>query len=166
VDGPTADNGTNTIDNADSFAYTVTDANGNTSGSTVYINITDDIPIADPDTAASVKGDADGPGGAGCAGRRHLWCGRSGAGWSACGGRRYHDGRHQQCGGHRDQRAVRQADAQFNGGYTYVSTDNGITSNVSDTFVYTIEDGDGDLSTTTLTINLTDSGLTASTADE
>ena len=28
-------------------------------------------------------------------------------------------------------------------------------------FVYTIKDGDGDMSTTTLTINLTDSGLVA-----
>ena len=31
----------------------------------------------------------------------------------------------------------------------------------TDTFVYTIKDGDGDLSTTTLTITLTDSGLQA-----
>ena len=38
--------------------------------------------------------------------------------------------------------------------------------NTTDVFVYTIKDGDGDLSTTTLTINLTDSALQASNDDE
>ena len=47
------------------------------------------------------------------------------------------------------------------GSYTYQSTANNITSNATDVFVYTIKDGDGDLSTTTLTINLTDSGFVA-----
>uniref|UniRef100_UPI00053B0C94 DUF5801 repeats-in-toxin domain-containing protein n=1 Tax=Rhizobium loti TaxID=381 RepID=UPI00053B0C94 len=51
------------------------------------------------------------------------------------------------------------------GSYTYQSTANDITSNTTDVFVYTIKDGDGDLSTTTLTINLTDSGLSASNED-
>ena len=42
------------------------------------------------------------------------------------------------------------------GGYTYQSTANNITANETDEFVYTIQDGDGDLSPTTtrLTINL------------
>ena len=40
------------------------------------------------------------------------------------------------------------------GSYTYQSTANNITANATDVFVYTIKDGDGDLSTTTLTINL------------
>ncbi|RTL98919.1 MAG: type I secretion C-terminal target domain-containing protein, partial [Hyphomicrobiales bacterium] len=48
-----------------------------------------------------------------------------------------------------------------NGSYTYQSTANNITSATTDVFVYTIKDGDGDLSTTTLTINLADSGLVA-----
>ena len=48
------------------------------------------------------------------------------------------------------------------GSYTYQATANNISSNATDVFVYTIKDGDGDLSTTTLTINLTDSGLVAS----
>ena len=50
---------------------------------------------------------------------------------------------------------------QADGSYTYQSTANNITANTTDVFVYTIKDGDGDLSTTTLTINLTDSGITA-----
>ena len=40
------------------------------------------------------------------------------------------------------------------GSYTYQSTANNITADTTDVFVYTIKDGDGDLSTTTLTINL------------
>ena len=42
------------------------------------------------------------------------------------------------------------------GSYTYQSTANNITSDTTDVFVYTVKDGDGDLSTTTLTINLAD----------
>ena len=37
----------------------------------------------------------------------------------------------------------------------------GAAAGTTDVFVYTIRDGDGDQSTTTLTINLTDSGLLA-----
>ncbi|MGX9148263.1 beta strand repeat-containing protein, partial [Mesorhizobium sp. 128a] len=51
------------------------------------------------------------------------------------------------------------------GSYTYQSTANNISSATTDVFVYTIMDGDGDLSTTTLTINLSDSGLAASNDD-
>ena len=50
---------------------------------------------------------------------------------------------------------------QANGGYTYQSTSNTIGSNATDVFVYTIKDGDGDLSTTTLTINLADVTIVA-----
>ena len=46
------------------------------------------------------------------------------------------------------------------GGYTYVANDNGVTTNQVDTFVYTIRDGDGDLSTTTLAINVNNVTLT------
>ena len=48
-----------------------------------------------------------------------------------------------------------------NGSYTYQSTANNITANTTDVFVYTIKDGDGDLSTTTLTINLAEATLVA-----
>ncbi|MDH3997372.1 MAG: Ig-like domain-containing protein, partial [Desulfuromonadales bacterium] len=46
VDGPTADDGTNTINGAESFTYTVTDANGNSANATINISIVDDIPSA------------------------------------------------------------------------------------------------------------------------
>lgn len=49
-----------------------------------------------------------------------------------------------------------------NGAYTYDGDPNVVPAEgASDVFVYTIKDGDGDLSTTTLTINLSDSGLVA-----
>ncbi|MDP3796146.1 MAG: retention module-containing protein [Polaromonas sp.] len=50
---------------------------------------------------------------------------------------------------------------QADGSYTYQSDANDISGAETDVFVYTIKDGDGDLSTTTLTINLADSGLVA-----
>ena len=50
---------------------------------------------------------------------------------------------------------------QANGSYTYQSTANNITANTTDVFVYTVKDGDGDLSTTTLTINLANATVVA-----
>ena len=47
------------------------------------------------------------------------------------------------------------------GSYTYQSTANNITADTTDVFVYTVKDGDGDLSTTTLTINLADATVLA-----
>ena len=48
-----------------------------------------------------------------------------------------------------------------NGSYTYQSTANNITADTTDVFVYTLKDGDGDLSTTTLTINLANATVVA-----
>ena len=47
------------------------------------------------------------------------------------------------------------------GSYTYQSTANNITAATTDVFVYTVKDGDGDLSTTTLTINLANATVLA-----
>ena len=51
------------------------------------------------------------------------------------------------------------------GRYTYQSNTNRESADVEDTFVYTIQDGDGDLSTTTLTIDLSGDPLTAETGE-
>ena len=51
------------------------------------------------------------------------------------------------------------------GSYTYAANPNAVSSDVQDVFVYTIADGDGDLSTTTLTINVSNVGMTASDTD-
>ncbi len=45
---------------------------------------------------------------------------------------------------------------QDDGSYTYQSTANVISGNEADTFVYTVKDGDGDLTSETLTISLSD----------
>ena len=45
VDGPDADNGTNTELGVEVFNYTATDADGNTVNGTVTINVIDDVPI-------------------------------------------------------------------------------------------------------------------------
>ncbi|HXE19571.1 MAG TPA: type I secretion C-terminal target domain-containing protein [Castellaniella sp.] len=50
------------------------------------------------------------------------------------------------------------------GSYSYHSTANAVTANAVDEFVYTIRDSDGDLSTTTLKINVADVTLTADTS--
>ena len=50
---------------------------------------------------------------------------------------------------------------QADGSYTYQSTANNITAATTDVFVYTVRDGDGDLSTTTLTINLANATILA-----
>ena len=50
------------------------------------------------------------------------------------------------------------------GSYSYDGFANAVLPDgATDVFVYTIRDGDGDLATTTLTINVTDSGLAAAT---
>ena len=51
TESPAADNSTDTVNGADVFTYTVTDALGNTSTSTVSINIKDDVPTAQSETA-------------------------------------------------------------------------------------------------------------------
>ena len=55
-DGPTANNGTNTILGAESFGYTVTDANGNTTTGAIRVDIIDDVPTAVADTNSVGEG--------------------------------------------------------------------------------------------------------------
>ena len=56
VDGATADNGITTENNVESFTYQVTDADGNTTTSTITIDVIDDIPTAHADTNSVVEG--------------------------------------------------------------------------------------------------------------
>src|SRR4029079_8682652 len=50
VTEPTANNGTDTVNAAESFTYVVTDAAGNTATGTININIVDDVPTAVADS--------------------------------------------------------------------------------------------------------------------
>ena len=56
VDGATANNGITTENNVETFTYQVTDANGNTTTSTITIDVIDDIPTALADTNSVVEG--------------------------------------------------------------------------------------------------------------
>jgi VCBS repeat-containing protein len=52
---------------------------------------------------------------------------------------------------------------QADGSYIYQATANAVTADATDTFVYTVKDGDGDLTSTTLTITVAD--VTGTPAD-
>jgi len=57
IDGVTADNGTNTVDNAETFSVLVTDANGNSVTTMVTVDVIDDVPTARADPAIVVAED-------------------------------------------------------------------------------------------------------------
>ena len=172
VDGATANNGITTENNVETFTYQVTDANGNTTTSTITIDVIDDMPTANADTNSVVEGGivdrqrADR--------RRDDVFGADGAATTAPAG-----GVVGVAAGSNTATPVsggvgRPAlPARFgtltlnaNGTYSYDGSPNVVPpAGATDTFVYTIADGDGDLSTTTLTITLTDSGLAASNDD-
>jgi VCBS repeat-containing protein len=161
---PDADDGRNPEDNREQFAYTVTDAAGNTVQGFIFIDIIDDVPTAYSNTRTAIEGadlggnvlsdgpvadvfGADGPTAGGgvvgvrLAGSDTTTAVTGGTGTTILG----------QFG-----TLVLNAD----GTYIYNGTPNSVGVNGgSDVFVYTIQDGDGDRSTTTLTINVTDSGL-------
>ncbi len=160
---PDADNGTNTELGAESYSYTATDANGNTVTGTITINIVDDVPTAVADTnsvteGADVSGNvltdaadefgADGPEAAGGV-----------VGVRAAGGDTTSDASGNV--GATINGLYGTLTLNADGSYTYVSTANAVTGDVQDVFVYTIEDGDGDLSTTTLTIDVDNVTLVA-----
>uniref|UniRef100_UPI001C49AD40 beta strand repeat-containing protein n=1 Tax=Pseudomonas sp. 2FE TaxID=2502190 RepID=UPI001C49AD40 len=167
---PDANNGANTEQNRDSFTYQVTDANGNTGTATIFIDIVDDVPTASFDSNSVNEGalltvnaaggvlsnDEDGAdgfaAGGGVVGVRAAagdttTAVTTGVGGSIVG-------------------LYGTLTLAADGSYSYQSNADTISSNVSDVFVYTIKDGDGDLSTTTLTINLNDSNLQASNDDQ
>ena len=163
---PDANNGANTEANRDSFVYQVTDANGNTSTATIFVNIVDDTPTASFDTNTVNEGALLNV----VAGAGVLTNDIAGADGFAVGGGVVGV---RKAGGDLTTAVTTGAGTNIagdhgtlhlnaDGSYTYQAVANNITSNTTDVFVYTIKDGDGDLSTTTLTINLTDSGLVAS----
>ncbi|TPJ32950.1 VCBS domain-containing protein, partial [Mesorhizobium sp. B2-6-5] len=156
-----ADDGAQTISGLENFTYTVTDSVGNSTTGTITVNIIDDVPTAHADsndvtegvlltvTAAAgvLTNDVAGADGATVSGVRAAGADTSTA----------------VTGGVATDIAGLHGTLHLNadGSYTYQSTANNITSATTDVFVYTIKDGDGDLSTTTLTINLSDAGLVA-----
>ena len=149
---------------AESFTYRVTDANGNTATGTITVNIVDDVPTATLDSGNVNEGAlltvaASGVLTNDVAGADGFAAGGGVVGVRAAGGDLTTDvttGVGTNIAGLHGTLVL-----QANGGYTYQSTANNITANTTDVFVYTIKDGDGDLSTTTLTINLANATIVA-----
>jgi VCBS repeat-containing protein len=148
----------------DDFVVKVTDSDNATASATLVVNIVDDVPTAHADTNSVTEGALltvnvasgvlvnDLPGADGFAAGGGVVGVASGSNTSSpvSGGVGIGiAGAHGTLNLHAD------------GSYSYQSTANNITSNTTDTFVYTIKDGDGDLSTTTLTINLSNVTLVA-----
>ncbi|CAD5109655.1 retention module-containing protein [Zestomonas carbonaria] len=162
---PTGDNGSN-AQAQETFTFQVTDANGNTGTGTLTIDIIDDVPQAHADSATVIEGGsvsgnvvtgvgagsvadgfgADGPGSSAVVGVRAG----SDTGTPASGG----------LGGLGIAGAYGTLILNADGSYTYHSTADALTAGAVDVFTYSIIDADGDLSTTTLTIDLTDITVT------
>ncbi len=142
--------GANTVPDAEVFNITIKDADGNTSTDQIKVSVIDDIPTADPDTnsvnsGATATGNvetddtfgADGKSGNGVVGVKAgtdtsspVLTGTGSVITTSLGKLTLND----------------------DGSYTYVANSN-VASGV-DHFVYTIKDGDGDYSTTTLDITV------------
>ena len=152
----------------DSFGYTVTDAQGNSTTGTILVDIIDDVPTAHVDSGNVAEGALLTVAAAGVlsndvAGADGFAAGGGVVGVRAAGS----DLTSDVTTGVATPIAGLHGTLHLNadGSYTYQSTANNIAADATDVFVYTIKDGDGDLSTTTLTINLTNVTLSATDTD-
>ncbi|MDD2055844.1 Ig-like domain-containing protein, partial [Pseudomonas putida] len=151
------DNGANIALN-ETFSYSATDAVGNTVTGTIQISIVDDVPTAKADTAQVTEGNT--------VSTNVLGNDTLGADGAAVVGVK---------AGSQIVNVTTGLNTSITGTYgtltvnaagvaVYHSNPNAVTpAGATDIFTYTIRDGDGDLSSTTLTINIADSGLTART---
>ncbi len=156
--------GTATDGQADVFTYTVTDAFGNTSTSTITIAIKDDVPTARDDsdgtgtgtiatgnviTGVSTDHPATGADTVGADGAKiSQIVGFNGLSDSSA------DGSHNfQVAGQFGNLVINE-----DGTYTYTRSATSVDA-ASDQFTYTLKDGDGDTSTAHLTINLAQQNL-------
>ena len=153
----------------DSFGYTVTDAQGNSTTGTILVDIIDDVPTAHVDSGNVAEGAlltvaaASGVLVNDVAGADGFAAGGGVVGVRAAGS----DLTSDVTTGVATPIAGLHGTLHLNadGSYTYQSTANNIAADATDVFVYTIKDGDGDLSTTTLTIDLTNVTLSATDTD-
>lgn len=146
----------------ESFAVTITDSDGTTAASSLDVLVLDDTPRAEADEADVSEGqtleidaaggllgnDLPGADGAELQGVRAAGNDPSGVAVGGVG---------MAIAGIYGQLTV-----AADGSYIYVANPNVVPpAGADDVFVYTLRDGDGDLSTTTLTLHLGDSGLSA-----
>ncbi|WP_397449226.1 retention module-containing protein [Pseudomonas sp. NA-150] len=149
----------------ESFTYQATDANGNSVTAQIVVNIVDDVPTARPDMAGVTEG--------GSVSGNVLYndtLGADGAGPSGAviGVKAGGDTTHSVTTGVGSTivglYGTLVLDA--NGAATYHANPNSAPQSGSeDVFTYSIRDADGDVSTTTIKIEVTDSGLKACNSD-
>ena len=148
----------------DSFSYTVTDAHGNSATGTILVDIVDDVPTAHADTDATAVGQFTAETGnvitavgttSPVSGVDVL--GADGAGVSGvAAGNTNADLDNAATLNTPIQGAFGKLTLAADGSYSY-TRDAGTAGGADDVFTYTIKDGDGDLSHTTLTISVGDS---------
>jgi VCBS repeat-containing protein len=151
----------------DSFAITIADADGDTASGAVMINVIDDVPTARADTDTVAAGSA-GTGGNVLTGA-DTTSGAAGADTPGADGATLNGIRAGTSGAFAVVVGAGATVAgQFgtltigaNGTYTYAKNP-GVPGGSTDVFTYQIVDGDGDLSTATLTITNADSPVTVS----
>ncbi|UZE13538.1 retention module-containing protein [Pseudomonas sp. B21-053] len=155
---PTA-NGANSL--TENFNVVATDTDGSTASGQINVNIVDDLPTAAPDTGTAVEGSTIN---ISVLGNDVLGADGAAAGGAVIGVR---------AGSNTATSAVGGLGTNINGTYGYLTLDaagnavyhsnpNSVgVAGATDTFVYTVRDSDGDESTTTITINVTDSALKA-----
>ena len=160
TNNPAGDNSTNIQSGMDVFTYTVQDAFENTNTSTITISIKDDVPTAHADTNAVNEGSSVN-GNVLTDGTPDVLGADGGAVTGVATGS---DTSHAVSGGldNTPDNSGAGITGQYgtlhlhaDGSYTYVP--NAVTADVVDHFVYTITDGDGDTSTTTLDISVANS---------
>ncbi|QXH34508.1 retention module-containing protein [Pseudomonas muyukensis] len=156
--------GTNNL--AEQFTVTATDTDGSSASNTLEVNIVDDLPKAEADTASVVEG--------GTVSGNVLDNDSSGADVRA-------DGQYVvgvRAGADTSTSALGQLNSNVAGQYGYLTLDaqgnasyhanpNAVAPpGATDVFVYTVRDADGDESTTTITIDVRDCSLIAAADSE
>ncbi|WP_448108960.1 retention module-containing protein [Pseudomonas azerbaijanoccidentalis] len=152
-------NGTNSI--SEPFAVVVTDDNNTTAHGELNVNIVDDVPTAKPDSASVAEG--------GTVSGNVLDNDIGGADGPAASGAVVG----VRAGGDTSTSAIGGLNSQINGTYGYLTLDangnavyhsnpNAVSGpGAVDVFTYTVRDADGDESTTTITIDVSNSCLKA-----
>ncbi|WP_454870516.1 retention module-containing protein [Pseudomonas lini] len=154
---PHANDGPNTL--SESFTYQATDPLGNSVTSTIVINIVDDVPTAHADAVSVVEG---GTVSGNVLGNDVLGADGPASGGAVVGVRAGSDTSTSAIGG---------LNTQINGTYGYLTLDangnavyhsnpNSVSApGATDVFTYTVRDADGDESTTTITIDVSNCSL-------
>ncbi|TRO32940.1 retention module-containing protein [Pseudomonas sp. ALS1131] len=165
-------NNGNNVQASETFTFEVTDADGNSGNGTLVIDIVDDMPTARADTAtvnegSSVTGNVVTGVGAGSVADVFGADGAAGTG-AVVGVKTGDDILSPASGGLGTALAGTYGFLTLyaDGSYSYQSTANSTSAGAVDTFTYTIVDADGDLSSTTLTINVANQTVTGQVGSE